>query len=83
MGLRPTQYRSASEALLRRFRKERSQPRIDPLIDLCNALSMAFAIPVAVFDVSKITDYLEVRYAEGTECTWRSRVSWRFPSPGK
>lgn len=67
MGLKPTQYRSASEALLRRFRKEGSLPRIHPVIDLCNAVSMAFAIPVAVFDVAKITDYLEVRYAEGSE----------------
>lgn len=67
MGLKPTQYRCASESLLRRFRKERSLPQIHPLIDLCNAVSLAFAIPVAVFDVSKIADYLEVRYAGGSE----------------
>jgi DNA/RNA-binding domain of Phe-tRNA-synthetase-like protein len=67
MGLKPTQYRCASEALLRRFRKEASLPHIHPLIDLCNATSMAFAIPVAVFDVSKIADFLEVRYADGSE----------------
>ena len=41
MGLKPTQYRSASEALLRRFRKEGSLPAIHPLIDLCNAASLA------------------------------------------
>src|SRR5215470_16531545 len=34
MGLKPTQYRCASEALLRRFRKEGSLPAIHPLIDL-------------------------------------------------
>src|SRR5262245_15390589 len=67
MGLKPTQYRCASEALLRRFRKDRSLPRIHPLIDLCNAISMAFAIPIAAFDVSKITGALEVRYADGSE----------------
>jgi DNA/RNA-binding domain of Phe-tRNA-synthetase-like protein len=67
MGLKPTQYRCASEALLRRFRKERALPQIHPLIDLCNAISMAFAIPVAVFDVARIADYLEVRYADGSE----------------
>lgn len=67
MGLKPTQYRCASEALLRRFKRERSLPQIHPLIDLCNAVSMAFAIPVAVFDVSKVTDYLEVRHADGSE----------------
>jgi DNA/RNA-binding domain of Phe-tRNA-synthetase-like protein len=67
MGLKPTQYRCASEALLRRFRKERSLPRIHPLIDLCNAVSLATAIPVAVFDVARISEYLEVRHATGSE----------------
>ncbi len=67
MGLKPTQYRCASESLLRRFKKEGSLPQIHPLIDLCNAISLAFAIPVAVFDVSKIAEYLEVRYAAGDE----------------
>jgi len=67
MGLKPTQYRCASESLLRRFRKEGSLPQIHPLIDLCNAMSLAFAIPVAVFDVSAITEHLEVRYATGDE----------------
>jgi DNA/RNA-binding domain of Phe-tRNA-synthetase-like protein len=67
MGLKPTQYRCAAEALLRRCRKDHTLPEIHPLIDLCNAVSMAFAIPVAVYDVSKVSDYLEVRYAIGSE----------------
>lgn len=67
MGLKPTQYRCASESLLRRFRKEGSLPRIHPLIDLCNAISLAFAIPVAAFDVARIAQYLEVRRAVGDE----------------
>lgn len=67
MGLKPTQYRCASESLLRRFKKEKALPQLHPLVDLCNAISMAFAIPIAVFDVSKIDGPLEVRYAAGTE----------------
>jgi DNA/RNA-binding domain of Phe-tRNA-synthetase-like protein len=67
MGLKPTQYRCASEALLRRFRKEDSLPHIHPLVDLCNAISLAFATPVAVFDAAKIAEGLEVRYATGAE----------------
>ena len=67
MGLKPTQYRCASEALLRRFRKEGILPELHPLVDVCNAVSLAFAIPVAVFDVSKISHSLEVRYAAGDE----------------
>jgi DNA/RNA-binding domain of Phe-tRNA-synthetase-like protein len=67
MGLKPTQYRCASESLLRRFRKEGPLPRIHPLIDLCNAISLAFAVPVAVFDVSAVSGNLEVRHATGNE----------------
>lgn len=67
MGLKPTQYRCASEALLRRFRKEGALPRIHPLIDLCNAVSIAFAIPIAVLDAARISGSLEVRRATGGE----------------
>jgi DNA/RNA-binding domain of Phe-tRNA-synthetase-like protein len=67
MGLKPTQYRCASESLLRRFRKEGSLPRLHPLVDLCNAISLAFAIPVAVFDLAQVTGDLRVRYADGDE----------------
>ena len=67
MGLRPTQYRCASESLLRRIRQERALPWIQPLIDLCNSISLAFAIPVAALDVSQIAECVEVRYASGGE----------------
>lgn len=67
MGLKPTQYRCASEALLRRLRQTGSIPPIHPLVDLCNAASMAFAIPVAVFDVANVARGLEVRFARGDE----------------
>lgn len=67
MGLKPTQYRCASESLLRRLRKEGTLPQLHPLVDLCNAVSVAFAIPVAVLDLAKISGDLEVRYAAGDE----------------
>ena len=67
MGLKPTQYRSAAEALLRRFRREDSLPSLHPLVDVCNAISLAFALPVAVFDLDQVDSYLEVRRAKGTE----------------
>ncbi|RFB91821.1 hypothetical protein B5K08_16145 [Rhizobium leguminosarum bv. trifolii] len=67
MGLKPTQYRSASEALLRRFRQDHGLPRLHPLVDLCNAISLAFAIPIAIFDTEKIIGGLEVRQAKGQE----------------
>jgi DNA/RNA-binding domain of Phe-tRNA-synthetase-like protein len=67
MGLKPTEYRCAVESLLRRYRKQGSLPRLHPLVDLCNAVSLAFAIPVAVLDVARIDDHIDVRHADGDE----------------
>jgi DNA/RNA-binding domain of Phe-tRNA-synthetase-like protein len=83
MGLKPTQYRCAAEALLRRFRKEGALPRIHPLIDVCNAISLAFAIPVAVFDTAQVADHLIVRRATGTETYVTFAGETEHPEPGE
>jgi DNA/RNA-binding domain of Phe-tRNA-synthetase-like protein len=61
------EHHCASEALLRRFRKEGVLPQLHPLIEVCNAASLAYAIPVAVFDAANIAGHLQVRYATGDE----------------
>ena len=83
MGLKPTQYRCASESLLRRLRKDGALPPVHPLVDICNAASAAFAIPVAVFDVSRVTGRLEVRYAVGDEQYLAFSGQVERPSPGE
>ena len=83
MGLKPTQYRCASEALLRRFRKEGALPRIHPLIDLCNAVSLAFATPVAVFDLARVDGFVEVRRATGDERYLTFGGETEHPEPGE
>jgi DNA/RNA-binding domain of Phe-tRNA-synthetase-like protein len=83
MGLKPTQYRCASESLLRRFRKEGALPPIHPLIDLCNAASIAYAIPVAALDVAKIAWPLQVRPADGTENYLSFADEIEHPEPGE
>ncbi|WP_049563382.1 B3/B4 domain-containing protein [Nonomuraea sp. SBT364] len=83
MGLKPTQYRCASESLLRRFKKEGALPRIHPLIDLCNAVSLAFAIPVAVFDLARVEGFLEVRHASGEEEYVTLAGQAEHPEPGE
>jgi DNA/RNA-binding domain of Phe-tRNA-synthetase-like protein len=83
MGLKPTQYRCASESLLRRLKKEGSMPRIHPLIDACNAISMAFAIPVAVIDAAQIRESLQVRHADGSERYLSFGGEIEHPDPGE
>jgi len=83
LGYKPTQYRCAAEALLRRFRKDGSLPRLHPLIDLCNAASLAFAIPVAVFDLGRLAGGFEVRRAAGTEDYLTFGGETEHPAPGE
>jgi DNA/RNA-binding domain of Phe-tRNA-synthetase-like protein len=83
MGLKPTQYRCASEALLRRLGKEGDLPRLHPLIDLCNAVSVAYAIPVAVFDSDRIAGHVEVRHARGDEEYRTFGGDTEHPHPGE
>lgn len=83
MGLKPTQYRSAAEALLRRFRKEDTLPVLHPLVDLCNAVSLAYALPVAVLDLDQIERLIEVRYADGDEIYQAFSGEIEHPEPGE
>lgn len=83
MGLKPTQYRCASEALLRRYRKEGALPTLHPLVDLCNAVSLAFAIPIAAFDGAKLTGAMVVRYADGDELYEAFSGDIEHPEPGE
>ncbi|MGC4108232.1 MAG: phenylalanine--tRNA ligase beta subunit-related protein [Thermomicrobiales bacterium] len=85
MGLKPTQYRCASESLLRRFRKEGELPSIHPVIDLCNAISIAFATPIAVFDLGQVEGDLAVRHAAGTPDERYEAFSGEIetPAPGE
>ncbi len=83
MGLKPTQYRCASESLLRRFRKEGALPRLHPLVDLCNAISLAFGVPIAVFDLAHVARRLEVRFAKGDEAYQAFGGDIEYPDPGE
>jgi DNA/RNA-binding domain of Phe-tRNA-synthetase-like protein len=83
MGLKPTQYRSAAEALLRRFRKEDSLPALHPLVDLCNAVSLAYALPVAVIDLDQVEGFIQVRHADGDETYHAFGGEVEHPEPGE
>lgn len=83
-GVKPTQYRVAAEALLRRLTKQGDIPSISTLVDIGNLVSIRYAMPVAVFDVASIADPLVVRFATGTE-TFTDLASTEpvHPEPGE
>ncbi len=66
-GVDPTQYRSAAEALLRRLTKKGSIPMINAVVDLCNLVSIRYALPVAAFDLRTVRGFITVRPATGEE----------------
>lgn len=66
-GVDPTQYRSAAEALLRRLTKKGDIPSINALVDICNLVSIRYALPVAAFDLGSIQSPITVRFATGDE----------------
>lgn len=66
-GVKPTQYRSAAESLLRRLTKQGDIPSINTLVDLANLVSIRHALPVAVFDQASVTGTTTVRFATGDE----------------
>jgi DNA/RNA-binding domain of Phe-tRNA-synthetase-like protein len=66
-GARPTQYRSAAEALLRRLAKHADIPPINTLVDIGNLVSIRYAMPVAVLDLAGVTGAISVRFAAGDE----------------
>jgi DNA/RNA-binding domain of Phe-tRNA-synthetase-like protein len=66
-GAKPTQYRNAAEALLRRLSKHGDIPTINTLVDIGNLVSIRYAMPVAVFDQGNVAGPTTVRFATGDE----------------
>ncbi|MCP3998211.1 MAG: hypothetical protein GY722_24585 [bacterium] len=66
-GVKPTQYRSAIESLLRRLTKKGDIPNISTLVDIGNLVSIRHRLPVAFFDQAEISGMTTVRFADGSE----------------
>jgi DNA/RNA-binding domain of Phe-tRNA-synthetase-like protein len=66
-GVDPTQYRSASESLLRRLTKKGDIPSINTLVDIGNLVSIRYALPVAMVDLRGVAGGLSVKFAKGDE----------------
>jgi DNA/RNA-binding domain of Phe-tRNA-synthetase-like protein len=83
-GVDPTKYRSAAEALLRRLTKKGDIPSISSLVDLCNLVSIRYALPVAAFDARALSGAVTVRFAVGNESfTAHDSPEPEHPEPGE
>jgi DNA/RNA-binding domain of Phe-tRNA-synthetase-like protein len=61
-GAKPKRYQCSAEALIRR-----PPPPINRLVDLYNAVSMKWAVPVGGEDVDKVVGAVRLVFASGTE----------------
>ena len=66
-GVKPTQYRSAIESLLRRLTKKGDIPSISTLVDIGNLVSIRHRLPVAFLDLAHVTGATTVSFATGNE----------------
>lgn len=83
-GAKPTQYRCAAEALLRRLTKQGDIPSISTLVDIGNLVSIRYAMPVAVFDRDGIAGTTTVKFAAGDEkFTDLGSTEITHPEPGE
>ncbi len=62
-GVKKTSYRNACEALLRRIKRGDGLPRVLPLVDLYNSLSIKYRIPVGADDLATLMPPLAFRHS--------------------
>jgi DNA/RNA-binding domain of Phe-tRNA-synthetase-like protein len=83
-GVKPTQYRSAPEALLRRLKKQGDIPSINTVVDLMNWVSIKYALPVAAFNIEHLQLPVTVHFSQGDErYTPLGEQEVQKPEPGE
>lgn len=64
LGLNPNNFPCSVEAMFNRISKGKGMPRINPLVDLNNALSLKHVIPMGTHDLGRSDKDMEMRYAK-------------------
>jgi len=67
LGMSPSKYQSSVESLVRRALKGAVFPRVNPLVDLYNAVSLEFLVPIGGHDLAPLEGDIVLGFAEGIE----------------
>lgn len=68
LNINPNKYRCSIEALMRRVAKGDVIPSINPIVDMGNAMSLKYILPVGIHDMDKFKGDIMIRRAmEGDE----------------
>jgi len=62
-GVKKTSYRSSVERLLKNLQRGAGLPRVNPLVDACNAVSAHYRMPIGADDLDRVKPPLAFRYA--------------------
>jgi len=63
LEINPNKFKCSIEALISRIAKGSPLPNINPIVDLGNALSIKYTLPVGVHDIDKFSSDIEIRKA--------------------
>lgn len=64
IGINPNRYQCSIEALLDRTVKGKGVTKINGVVDLVNAISLEYQVPIGAHDIDTVDEKLCVRYAE-------------------
>lgn len=67
IGINPNRYMCSIEALLDRIAKGKGFPHINAIVDMGNAVSIKYHLPIGAHDMKTVEDSLDVRYAEADD----------------
>lgn len=64
IGINPNRYPCSAEALFKRLSKVKDLPHINPLVDLNNAISLKYTLPMGTHSLDGIEDNIMMRVAQ-------------------
>lgn len=62
LGVNPNKFMSSIEAIAKRVVKGNDLPAINPVVDLVNALSLKYILPMGAHDIDALEDEIAVRF---------------------
>lgn len=63
LGYNPNKFMCSIEALVKRILKGGAFPKINPTVDLGNAISLKYTVPIGAHDIGADSEDIEVRFA--------------------
>jgi len=64
LGINPNKFMCSIEALFTRIAKGKGMPQINSIVDLGNAVSLKYALPMGAHDIGDASDDICVRYSK-------------------